>query len=78
MCLGFSLISLVEILYYATVKLYQNIPEVYNSHGDEEAIEKSKTSDASLSVLTFNKKKISEIYVADFARYRPYIMKSRK
>lgn len=30
LCLGFSLISLVELIYFATVRLYGNIPIAFN------------------------------------------------
>lgn len=76
LCLGFSLISLVEILYFATVKLYQNIPEVYNLRSNEKIFEKSKMTDKPSSVQALGKA-VKELYVDDFSKYRRRLFKSR-
>lgn len=65
LCIGFSLVHIVEIVYFATVRLYQNIPLVMNpkSNEDDDSTH-SKIRSSSEDV------RIREMYVNDFKRLK--------
>lgn len=62
LCLGFSLVNIVEIVYFATVRLYQNISLVYNNAKQNEGAIHQKPK------LTREDKQIRNMYVNDFNR----------
>lgn len=63
LCLGFSLVNIIEIIYFATVRLYQNISLVYDDgKQNESAIQQNPK-------LTEEDKQIRSMYVNDFKKY---------
>lgn len=64
LCLGFSLVNIIEIVYFATVRLYQNISLVYgNNKTQNEALVHKKPK------LTAEDKRIRDMYVNDFKKF---------
>lgn len=63
LCLGFSLVNIVEIVYFATVKLYQNISLVYDNSKQNEVPNHQN------SKLTKEDRRIRDMYVNDFKKY---------
>lgn len=63
LCLGFSLVNIVEIVYFATVRLYQNISLVYDKPKQNEEFTNQKTK------LTEEDKRIRDMYVNDFKNH---------
>lgn len=61
LCLGFSLVNIIEIIYFATVRLYRNISVAM----------KTKTHQNVDQTFHLSKedKQIREMYVNDFKKY---------
>lgn len=73
LCLGFSLISIVEIAYFATVRLYRNIPLSFSTQTeDAQNWAQKKTSTENASDALFSQK-VKRMYVNDF-----YLVEKRK
>lgn len=65
LCLGFSLVNIVEIIYFATVRLYQNISLVYDNSKQNEV----QPIQQKASKLITEDKQIRDLYVNDFGKY---------
>lgn len=60
LCLGFSLISIVEIAYFATVRLFRNVPTAFTSSPTSDMQSIPKKSDHVFA------QKIKRMYASDF------------
>lgn len=63
LCLGFSLVNIVEIAYFATVRLYQNISLVNSSEHNPQEILVNKLNTKE------EERRIRDMYVNDFRKY---------
>ncbi|XP_055304381.1 pickpocket protein 28-like [Sitodiplosis mosellana] len=72
LCLGFSLVNIVEIVYFATIRLYQNISLVYDNANQNETPIHQKPK------LTQEDKRICNMYVNDFKTYDRKIFHYRR
>lgn len=64
LCVGFSLVNIVEIVYFATVRLYQNISLVYDT-GKQNDIVTQPTQ----KLNTQEDQRIRNMYVNDYKVY---------
>lgn len=60
LCVGFSLVSIIEIVYFMTVRLYQNIT---STNSIAQSLEPTKTYHKTESV---DDRKVREMYVNDY------------
>lgn len=73
LCLGFSLVNIIEIVYFATVRVYQNIELIYDKKLFQWKLrEKSATDDKIVPI----QKQLFEIYKNDFKYFNYPINKS--
>lgn len=60
LCVGFSLMSIIEIVYFVTVRLYQNITSANNSK------QSPQMNPSYYKTESFDDRKIREMYVNDY------------
>lgn len=73
LCLGFSLVNIIEIVYFATVRVYQNIEMIYGKSLFKRKSQEKPATDDKIAPI---QKHLFEIYKNDFKYFNYPINKS--
>lgn len=73
LCVGFSLVSIIEIFYFLTVRLYQNIASAKDLQPNSEDTQFDKKT----QIHSGTDRKIREMYVNDFKNFNRQFFRSR-